>query len=553
MLAWTGASCVYGCASCPIDAASEKGAIDAAELKRRLMMLSQREGRLVVLVGGEPMLRPDLLRLFATIHNADCRTGLVTTGRALNYPHVREKVRRAGLDYLRIQLFGAGHTHDATTRVPGGYEQAIAGVRAWLDEADDCDVDVALYTRQRSADSLAAEVERIDRDIGAREVQILVAGESLAGADVGAAMTSTAGWNDDSSHSLLLWEGLAETASPAARATIPAIGGRFVGVRPQASCLGTVDRLAVPGELVVRSNSFNFIRADASTAYAPQAAECSAHTAASADDRDRQLWLVEDDRLALYATDTGDFSADEIARVKDRWSHLFVDRAEAGVLDDFTEGMRRVRPDPVCDGCAHRADCAHRFTMVDGPPFAAEEAWIADYVKHLRGRVLDVGCGEQLYRDEIVPLVRSGIVAYTGIDPDQPSLDEWRTLLPEGRFFQGGVEDFVGLPASYDRVLCLRSLNHVYDLDEAVARMASLMKPRGQLLIVETTPFAMLREAEQVAHADRAPRAGHQHFRNVTSEDVLPYARRRGLEVLHHHPVGLETTNEWILLLERQG
>jgi hypothetical protein len=97
----------------------------------------------------------------------------------------------------------------------------------------------------------------------------------------------------------------------------------------------------------------------------------------------------------------------------------------------------------------------------------------------------------------------------------------------------------------------LRSLNHVADLDEALARMASYLKPGGMLLIVETTPFAMLRTAEQVAAADRAPRAGHQHFRNVASEEVLPYARRRGLNVVEHHPASFATSNEWILLLGR--
>ena len=61
----------------------------------------------------------------------------------------------------------------------------------------------------------------------------------------------------------------------------------------------------------------------------------------------------------------------------------------------------------------------------------------------------------------------------------------------------------------------------------------------------------MLRRPEQVAAADRAPRAGHQHFRNVTSDEVLPFARRRALQVVEHQPASLETTNEWILLLTR--
>jgi ubiquinone/menaquinone biosynthesis C-methylase UbiE len=105
---------------------------------------------------------------------------------------------------------------------------------------------------------------------------------------------------------------------------------------------------------------------------------------------------------------------------------------------------------------------------------------------------------------------------------------------------------------SYDHLLCLRSLNHVSSLDEALARMAALLRPGGRLLIVETTPFALLRRPEQVEAADRAPRAGHQHFRNVTSADVLPFARRRALRVVNHHPIGRQATNEWILLLEKE-
>jgi 2-polyprenyl-3-methyl-5-hydroxy-6-metoxy-1,4-benzoquinol methylase len=213
--------------------------------------------------------------------------------------------------------------------------------------------------------------------------------------------------------------------------------------------------------------------------------------------------------------------------------------------------MRRVRADALCEPCAHRGRCGRRFRIVDGPPFAREEAWIANYVAGLRGHVLDVGCGEQLYQKQLAPLLSSGAVEYTGLDPDEHSLARIRTALPQGRFHRGGIEDFSGEPETYDAILCLRSLNHVVDLDEAVSRRTALLKPGGSLLIVETTPFAMLRLPEQVAAADRAPRAGHQHFRNLASHEVLPLAQRRGLNVVHHHPAALHTTNEWILLLER--
>ena len=305
---------------------------------------------------------------------------------------------------------------------------------------------------------------------------------------------------------------------------------------------------AAPPE--TKANSFNYVRAEVTVPWTSDPAACRAHEVGRGEPR-RQVWLVEGERLVLHATDTGDFRPDEIALVKDEWSHLFLDLAPPGVLDDFAGGMRRLLPEATCDSCERRDRCGRRFRLVEGPPFAREEAWIADYVSRLRGRVLDVGCGEMLYRDRLGPLLGSGEVRYTGLDPDPAALADLRAAFPEGRFDVGTIEDFRDEPASYRHVLCLRSLNHVRDLDRALARMAELLEPGGELLIVETTPFAMLRRREQVEAADRASRAGHQHFRNVAGEDVLPWVRRRSLRVLEHHAASRSTTNEWILLLSR--
>jgi len=305
------------------------------------------------------------------------------------------------------------------------------------------------------------------------------------------------------------------------------------------------------GSRQTQPNSFNFMRTGTFVPYAIKVSDCTAYLAGERDPL-RHLWLIEGESLVLYATDTGDFPSREIARIKDEWNHLFLDRAAAGVLDDFVQGMRRVVADPLCQGCLHRTRCGRRFRVVEGPPFAREEAWIADYISGLRGRVLDVGCGEQLYQQQLAPLLSSGAVEYTGLDPDATSLARIRSALPQGRFHLGGIEDFDGDEGSYDSILCLRSLNHVVDVDEALRRMTRLVTPGGGLLIVETTPFAMLRRPEQVAAADQAPRAGHQHFRNLKSQDVVPLLARHGLRVVHHHPAALRTTNEWILLVERR-
>lgn len=302
-----------------------------------------------------------------------------------------------------------------------------------------------------------------------------------------------------------------------------------------------------------RANSFNYVRTETAVPWTTEASACIAHARSGDASPVRQLWLVEVDRLVRYVTDTGDFTAAEIRHVKSELSHLFVDCAAPGVLDDFEHGMRRVVADPLCASCPNHSRCGHRFRVVDGEPFASEEARIVRHLRGLRGRVLDVGCGEQLYREELAALLHARAIEYTGLDPDQRSLARLGAALPDARLRVGDIEGYDDTPASYDHVLCLRALNHVRDLDAALARMSLLLTPGGSLLLVEMTPFAMLRRAEQVAAADRAPRAGHQHFRNLTSTDVLPYVHRHDLRIVEHRPATRATSNPWILLLERSS
>lgn len=561
LLVWTGAPCSYGCKACPIDPATEARGASVADLQAGLAAVPQHNGRLVVLAGGEPFLRPDLWRMMAAVRAAGCVPGVITTGRALVYPRIREKLRRTGLAYVRIQLFGVGEAHDAAVGVPGAYAQALAGLRAWAGEGPGtCDIDVALSVGRRPLEQVLHDLDAIAPALPSPAIQIIAALDPEACSDrsymeaAAEAASSISHWNGDATRPLVAWEGLPEAKAPGSYVGIAPLRSAFVPPAPSAYCAGPVAalvraRVARRGQTA--ANSFNFVRTERAVPFVKEAEACTAHAEAGDGEPHRQLWLVEGDRLTLHLTDTSDFTAEEIARVKDAWSHVFLDRAPAGVLDDFTEGMRRVRPDPTCDGCRQRQACGRRFTVVDGPPYAREEAWITAFIRALRGIVLDVGCGEQLYRKELAPLVRTGSVEYTGLDPDALSLSRARAALPRGVFHQVTIEEFQGEPARYETILCLRALNHVTDVDDALARMAWLLAPGGSLLLVECTPFALLRDAAQVEAADRAPRAGHQHLRNLASEEVVPLARRHSLRVVVHHAANAENTNEWILLLSR--
>jgi ubiquinone/menaquinone biosynthesis C-methylase UbiE len=86
-------------------------------------------------------------------------------------------------------------------------------------------------------------------------------------------------------------------------------------------------------------------------------------------------------------------------------------------------------------------------------------------------RVLEVGCGSG---ELAVELAERGwdILA---IDPEAP----------EGSVFRRVTLEELDDPGPFDAVVARRSLHHIHDLEAAVARVASLLEPEGQFVLVE--------------------------------------------------------------------
>ncbi|HEY3359898.1 MAG TPA: methyltransferase domain-containing protein, partial [Polyangia bacterium] len=554
---------------------------------RALAGARERSGGLAVVLGGEPFVRRDLFRLLEAVRRAGFAPGLVTNGRALAYDEARRRLRDAGLAYLRVQLFGWEATHDEVTGGPGSFRQALDGLAAFAGEDEaGVDLEIGLTLSPRTLPEARVIAARLAGRFPRPEVHLAFAVAGLdeapgAGPALAAAVASLAEWNRRSFGPLLVWEGLPECLAPApAHLRRPALRRTFAGCReaPPATCLG---RRRWPPPLVTRScggcaararcpgvpaagftpraagvpdgraaaNSFNFVHRRALPP-AATAAACAADRACP--DPDRALVLAGDAGLALYETDTADFSPADVRRVKRDLGHLFLDRSATAALDDFVDSVRRVTADPFCDPCDRRDGCGRRYRVDPEPPFRRDERWIAAWIGRLRGRVLDVGCGEQLYKDVLAPLVRAGTIEYHGLDPDAPSIEALRRAVPEGHYTVGPIETYHHRPRYFDHILALRSLNHLVDVGEAFARMVELLRPMGTLLIAECTPFALLRESRQVDYADRQPRAGHQHLRNWDSWDTLPLLRLLPLRTLYHRPITAQTNNQWVLHLLRE-
>ena len=125
-----GFACNNRCVFCAQgDKRSAVAAIDLPELVERLR-ITFTPGRSLVLTGGEPTLRRDLVELVAAAYRIGYRQIQVqTNGRALAYPSLVARLRRAGVTEFSPALHGpTAELHDALTCAPGSFDQTVAGI-----------------------------------------------------------------------------------------------------------------------------------------------------------------------------------------------------------------------------------------------------------------------------------------------------------------------------------------------------------------------------------------------------------------------------------------
>ncbi|MBZ4322083.1 bifunctional 2-polyprenyl-6-hydroxyphenol methylase/3-demethylubiquinol 3-O-methyltransferase UbiG [Streptomyces huiliensis] len=96
--------------------------------------------------------------------------------------------------------------------------------------------------------------------------------------------------------------------------------------------------------------------------------------------------------------------------------------------------------------------------------------------------VLDIGCGGGLLAEEFT---RAGC-RVTGIDPSQPSLDAAAEHAKEQgldiTYRQGTAEELPFAEGEFDLVYCCDTLEHVTDVDRAVAEASRVLRPGGHYL-----------------------------------------------------------------------
>ena len=99
---------------------------------------------LVLLTGGEPLLRKDIWDLARYAKNRGIKMALSTNGTLIT-PDIARRIKDSGIEYAGISLDGAwAETHDRFRNSPGAFEQTIRAFAACKDAGLRCGVRVTL-------------------------------------------------------------------------------------------------------------------------------------------------------------------------------------------------------------------------------------------------------------------------------------------------------------------------------------------------------------------------------------------------------------------------
>ncbi len=588
-----GYGCNNRCGFCHTAAARDVQA-SVAEVDARIDRAAGTGHTMVVLTGGEPTMRPEILRWAARAADLGMDLGLVTNGRMLAYPGMVEKLIRHGLRYVHLALHGGtAEVHDRVVRAEA-FAQTFQALRNLTGRG--LDLTVGAVVTYANVEHLRALVDAVlpfpdvvlklsmarpgdgvstgvvpEVAHAAQQVREAIAYGATRAAGHGPAFTHE-GFplcllpGQEDRHDDPRDHGFA-THAEVGDADLRPVDDRD-SERPEATCGVCSLRGVCPGvprgyreihgDPVLypvtgrpQSNSFNYtlegvhgVVTGATHAGCPVLRDGVVPW-----DRGRVIFVRRGERVARFRTVSRDFTGPEIAVTKHTLGQVYLDVSQKPAPDDFPRDLVQLRRSERCGPCPARDGCAGLYDPVPGDPFTRDDARVRALLAGLTGDVLDVGCGEGPYEDLLAGAVARGVIRYVGIDPDGDRVTGLRARWPWADVRLGTAEDLAPGPGDgerFDHVLVLRSWNHLRDPARAVAGFARRLRPGGSLTVVDNVAFGLVRTRTQTVRAEGGP-AAFEHYRNDGAAEAVRVLVGQGFTRVEQWDVGVGTSNQWLL------
>ncbi|MEZ4314112.1 MAG: radical SAM protein [Polyangiaceae bacterium] len=552
---------------------------------------------MVVLSGGEPTIRPELLAWARLTASLGMDFGLVTNGLLLSYPHVTsELVEACRLRYVYMSIHGGeAKVHRSVVRADT-FEQAIGALRLLAGRVPDLTANCVVTTAnmphlrgvverlvplgelaikfsmtqpkgggEHAFDVIVPDVE----ECAAAVREAIVHGMALRGeaaaprfAHDGIPFCLLPGlediYDDLKTHRFATMiesdeddfvpvDDVAKTHPPvcegcALRGACPGLFRGYLAARGDSALRPVKDR--------PRSNSFHYVpERDIAR---PKGAPCPVRTdGVTPYDRGRTLFVRMPDRMRLFRTESRDFSDEEILATKETEGQIYLDVSKKLAPDDFAKDLRKLVISAECRSCEKRGACTGAWEPLREDLFTRDDSRVRALVGGLSGRVLDLGAGEGPYLDLLAPRIASGEVAYLGVEPDPGRAEMLCARAPGARVLAVKAEALPEEEGEFDHVLCLRSYNHFAEPGLALSRAVERLRPGGTLTVADNVAFGLVRTLSHARRAEEAAENDFEHYRNDGAEQAHRVLSALPLALRERRDAGPFTSNQWLLCYER--
>jgi heme b synthase len=123
-------ACNLNCIHCRAEAewGPFEGELSLEEIRRVLDEIATRYSPIIVLTGGEPLVRHDIFQIADHARDAGLSTALATNGTLID-AEIAGRIRDAGIQRVSVSIDGADTaTHDGFRGIPGSFERALEGI-----------------------------------------------------------------------------------------------------------------------------------------------------------------------------------------------------------------------------------------------------------------------------------------------------------------------------------------------------------------------------------------------------------------------------------------
>lgn len=549
---------------------------------------------MVVLSGGEPTIRPELLHWARLTASLDMDFGLVTNGQALVYTELVDKLLEQRLRYVYLSLHGGTRkVHNLMVR-GDAFDAAFGAIKNLSGRGIDLSVNCVITKHNLAhleglVDLLLPYPDVLVKfsmvepkgggkklfdhlippvaDVARRVHEAITYGREKAGPDGprfahgGLPLCLMGEYADayDDLKTHQYWT-MIEVGEPdffpvddenkvhpeacegcALRGPCPGL------YRAYAERFGDVELTPVRDR--PRSNSFNYRFEDLVTLKARDGVCPLREDGVTPWDRGRHLFVRHGERIGRYRADTRDFSDGEIKEIKHELGQVYVDVSRKDAPDDFRADLVKLERSPMCADCPEHDHCTGMFEPNMNDVFGRDDQEVVRRLEAMSGKVLDLGCGEAPYATALDTIIRSGQVDYTGVDPDAKRLAQLQERWPNAATHCARAEEYlesIDALDAVDHVLVLRSWNHLADPESVVEALVRRMAPGAQLLVVDNVAFGLARTAGQTQRGEGSS-AELEHYRNDGAAQAAAVLDAAGLELVDRVDVTPERSNQWLL------